>query len=168
MRKIIDTISDKLNYVVSLVACALLAVILVCCTLQVVTRYVFNSSLYWSEEVARYIFVWCSMLGLSVAVKNGSNASIDVISGRLKGKAKSIQKIVVDVIIMAICVLLIRYGIQILPTMARTVSAALLIPNNYLYASVPVSAAIIVIHCLSNLCDSVAELSGKSVDEKEE
>lgn len=166
MRKIIDTISDKLNHAVSLVACVLLAVILICCTLQVITRYVFNNSLYWSEEVARYIFVWCCMLSLSVAVKNGTNATIDVVSSKLKGRAKSIQKIIVDLIIVAICVLFVIYGVRILPTMARTVSAALLIPNNYLYASVPVSAVIIIIHCLSNICDSVAELADKK--EKEE
>ena len=156
MRKIIDQISEKLNLVAALAACILLAAILLCCAMQVFCRYVLNSSLYWSEEAARYLFVWCSMLGLSVAVKNGSNASIDVISGRLKGKVRCIQRMVVDLVIIAICILLLYYGIKILPTMARTVSAALLIPNNYLYASVPVSSVIIIIHCLANLFDSAA------------
>ena len=166
MRKIIDRISEKLNLVASLVACILLATILICCAMQVFSRYVLNSSLYWSEEAARYLFVWCSLLGLSVAVKNGTNASIDVISGRLKGKARCIQKIIVDLVIIGICVLLLVYGIKILPTMARTVSAALLIPNHYLYAAVPISSVIIIVHCVANLIDSVSELS--SGDQKKE
>lgn len=156
MKKVVNLISDKINFVAAIIACVLLFVVLACCAMQVFTRYVLNNSLYWSEEVARYLFVWCSMLGFSVAVKNGSNASIDVISGRLKGKAKLIHTLIANLIIILICMLLLVYGIRILPTMARTLSAALLIPNNYLYASVPVSACIIIIHCLSHICDAVS------------
>ena len=44
---------------------------------QVVMRYVFQSSLYWSEELARYLFVWQTWLGASLAVREASHIRIE-------------------------------------------------------------------------------------------
>lgn len=52
--------------------CSLLMVILLCCSaLQVTSRYVFGSSITWTEEAARYCFIWLDMLGASVLVYQG-------------------------------------------------------------------------------------------------
>ena len=50
-------------------AVALLAVTVVIVVLQVFFRYVLNSSLSWSEEAARYLFIWAALLGFSSCVE---------------------------------------------------------------------------------------------------
>ena len=42
---------------------ALFAVIIVCVSLQVFFRYVLNDPLTWSEELARFSFMWMVFLG---------------------------------------------------------------------------------------------------------
>ncbi|MEJ2134846.1 MAG: TRAP transporter small permease subunit [Desulfofustis sp.] len=37
--------------------------------LQVFFRYVMNAPLYWSEEIARYAFVWLVFIGAAIAPK---------------------------------------------------------------------------------------------------
>ena len=48
---------------------------------QVILRYVFSSSLSWSEELARYIFIWQIWLGTSVAQRDNSHVRIEALGG---------------------------------------------------------------------------------------
>ena len=50
---------------------------------QVVTRYVLNDPLIWSEELARYLFVWVSMIGAALAVRNGGHFGLDLLLRRM-------------------------------------------------------------------------------------
>ena len=47
----------------NMVIAALVVVITVVTFAQVVSRYVFSDSILWSEEVARYLFVWITLVG---------------------------------------------------------------------------------------------------------
>lgn len=168
MKRTINLISDRLNMAASVVASVAVLVILICCFIQVVCRYILNASLSWSEELARYVFVWASMLGFSVATKHGTNATIDVISSRLKGTVRFVHTLLCDVVIILICVIMTYFGCVILPTMAKTFSAALLIPNQYLYAAVPVSGALIIVHSLCHIVNTVDEFKNGRPADKEE
>ena len=50
---------------------------------QVFFRYVLNHSLFWSEELARYILVWLTFLGASVAYRRGVHPRIDLFVSRV-------------------------------------------------------------------------------------
>ena len=50
----------------------LFAAMVVACTAQVIWRYLFNDPLVWSEELARYLFIWISYLSAWVAWKSRS------------------------------------------------------------------------------------------------
>ena len=45
--------------------------------IQVVARYVFQNSLSWSEELARYIFIWLVYLGISYGCQMRKHIKID-------------------------------------------------------------------------------------------
>jgi TRAP-type C4-dicarboxylate transport system permease small subunit len=49
--------------------------------LQVVTRYVFNSSFGWTEEIARYLLVGAAFLGGAHAVRRRAHLSLEIWSG---------------------------------------------------------------------------------------
>lgn len=46
---------------------------------QVVLRYGFSYSLSWSEELARYLFVWLMWLGVSYAARNRTHLRVTMI-----------------------------------------------------------------------------------------
>lgn len=48
-------------------------------------RYVFRSGLTWSEEGARYLFVWVVFLGAIVATQERGHLAVDLITSRFKG-----------------------------------------------------------------------------------
>src|SRR5574341_1452640 len=55
------------------VAGLLIALMTALVALQVVFRYVVNYTLPWSEELARYVFLWASLLGACVALGRGAH-----------------------------------------------------------------------------------------------
>ena len=61
---------------------------------QVVTRYVFHSPLAWSEELARYMFIWLVWIGAAYATKMRQNIIIDVVCSKFKGNVKLISEII--------------------------------------------------------------------------
>ncbi|MDD3184312.1 MAG: TRAP transporter small permease [Anaerostipes sp.] len=54
-----------------------LVIMMIIMGLQVTARYVFSSSLSWSEEITRYLFIWSGFLSASFCIKNGVSVKID-------------------------------------------------------------------------------------------
>ncbi|HML37029.1 MAG TPA: TRAP transporter small permease subunit, partial [Bacillota bacterium] len=60
-----------------------LAVMVIVIFTQVVMRYIFNNALSWSEEFARYLFVWFSWIGVSAGLKDGEHLRVEILSTAL-------------------------------------------------------------------------------------
>ncbi|MFN3661963.1 TRAP transporter small permease [Yoonia sp.] len=58
---------------------AILLAMVVILAAQVVFRYLLGSPLVWSEELARYLLIWCTFIGVSLAVREGRNISVDLL-----------------------------------------------------------------------------------------
>lgn len=56
--------------------------------LQVVFRYVFNSSLAWTESLAIYMQVYITFLGAAIALRKGMHVGIDFLLLKLKEKMR--------------------------------------------------------------------------------
>ena len=54
---------------------ALLAAIFAIMVLQIAFRYVLNAPLVWTEEAARYLYIWACYLGAAVALRRGATSS---------------------------------------------------------------------------------------------
>src|SRR5678815_2021951 len=50
---------------------------------QVLSRYVLNASLVWSEELARYLTVWLTFLGVGLGVRSGTHFGVTIILERI-------------------------------------------------------------------------------------
>lgn len=122
---------------------------------QVVMRYIFNYSLSWSEELARYIFVWQSWLGFCLALRHGKHIRVDVVSHWLSPKLKIVFELIAWLLSLIMVLFLVTNGFKLLHLLASRgqVSPALRVPMGYAYAAVPVScllgSVLIVGHIIS-------------------
>ena len=74
----------------------LLKFIIVCCLAvmvvlvfgNVVLRYAFNSGITVSEELSRWLFVWLTFLGATVAMKEHTHLGMDSVVSRLPAWGK--------------------------------------------------------------------------------
>lgn len=108
--------------------------------IQVIMRYVFKNSLTWSEELARYLYIWQTWIGISYAARNGSHLRITMIRDRLPEKGKQILELIVTLIWIAFGIFVIVMGAQAVSTIASygQKSAALQIPMQICYIAIPV------------------------------
>lgn len=61
---------------------------------QVFCRYVLGMSLSWSEELTRYIFIWCGFLSVSYCSKKCLSIKIEQFVAIFPRRGKAIFKIV--------------------------------------------------------------------------
>ena len=135
----------------NIAACAFLVVVVGATGLQVFSRYVLNSSFSWTEELARYTFVWMNMLGASYVLKNESNAVVDFLGNLLKGKARVTQKLYVFTMIGLAASIFIFQGFKMAKVGMYRPSAALGVPMGWIYMSIPVGAIGILIQCIEKI-----------------
>ena len=53
------------------------------CFLQVVARYVFNSSFAWAEEISVVILLWATWWGACLAIKQGNHLKVKILEERI-------------------------------------------------------------------------------------
>ena len=151
--KFIGTLSDKTNAAVKFVGFLLLSVMTAIIVLQVFYRYVLSSSLSWSEESARYIFIWIVMLGASMGVKEGFHVSVTILKERLPGRIKGGVDMLFAFIMGIMAAAMVVYGWDIANTVAIQHSPAMRISMFWVYLSIPVSGLLIIVHLLARIVD---------------
>lgn len=65
---------------------------------NVITRYFFNFSLVWSEELSRYIVVWVTFFGISSCARYEEHVKIDLLLNTLKGVPNFILTLTIRII----------------------------------------------------------------------
>jgi TRAP-type transport system small permease protein len=61
----------------------LLAAMVVIVFANVLMRYVFGTSVIWSEEVARHLMIWMTFVGSGLALRTGAQLGIDSLQNAL-------------------------------------------------------------------------------------
>lgn len=113
---------------------------------QVIARYVFGAPLIWSEEAARYLFVWVSMIGAALAVRQGSHYALTALVERLSESAQRVARALVFAIGFGFILILLVTGVN--ETMQAHLQDAATLPfrMSLPYAAIPVGAVLMLVH----------------------
>lgn len=134
----------------TLAAAALLAAAMTgALVLQVLFRFVLKSPLSWSEEFARYCFVWLSSLGAAAGLKRGLHPALDVWTGAWGRRVREWTGALALVLAGAFVAVLLVYGWKLARFNMRQLSPAMGLPMGVPYAAVPAGAAVMLLHTLA-------------------
>ncbi|MDD1783400.1 TRAP transporter small permease [Enterovibrio sp. ZSDZ35] len=119
---------------------ALFLALIVLCLLQILFRFVFNFSLSWTEELARYVFIALVYAASSLAVIKGAHVRVEIIDNFVKGKAKYYLDQVIEASWCAFMIYIGAYGVEITLEALRVsqVTPALEWQIGWVYMIVPV------------------------------
>jgi TRAP-type C4-dicarboxylate transport system permease small subunit len=120
---------------------------------QVFFRYVLNHSLFWSEELARYLLLWLTFLGASAAYWRGVHPGVDVVSRHLPRGAGWISVLIAHGAALTLFGVMIVYGTQFAYFVRLQISPALNLPKWTVYSIVPFSGLILLVHGLTFLAE---------------
>ena len=112
---------------------------------QVIGRYVFNKAPGWSEELARFMMLWLTMLGSAAAVRSGGHLSVTALVDGLGPRALSVVLAFRDAVMVGACGLLAWQGLLFAQLNGAQESAAMEIPMTVPYAAMPAGAALIIV-----------------------
>jgi len=163
--KVYKKIADIFLSVYSAVGLIALALVIICTFLQVLMRYVLPGSLTWTEEGARYAFIWTSMMGASLASRHCSNASIDFLESLFKGKTRIVHFVILHICILAIAVLIFPYGLKMVSQMMMRSSSALGIPMGFVYLAIPIGCLGIIVQEIYNILEKCFGKAQNMVEE---
>lgn len=115
--------------------------------LQVFSRYVLNHSLFWSEELARYLLVWLTFIGATVAYHRSMHPGVDVIFKRLERKNRQRIKRLVHLVSLIFFLVMIWYGCTFAYFIRVQTSPALALPKWLIFSIIPISGVVFSLHC---------------------
>ena len=108
MRKFIDGYYRLLSVLLG----ASVGALIVPVTIQLISR---NTGLIpawiWTEEMARFLFIWMVMLGAMIGVRDGSHFECDVWP-ELKPRANALLRLLSMVLVLAFALVFVWYGIK--------------------------------------------------------
>jgi len=116
--------------------------------LQVFYRYFLAQSLSWSEELARYLFVWISLLGAALAVQKRGHFGMELFYDMLPAQARRIARIVISLLMGTAILVILVQGLLLYQKVAHQYSPAMGISMGLAYGSLPVGAGLMAVHLL--------------------
>jgi len=121
-----------------------------------------GNSLSWSEELGRYCFIWLVYIGISYGVKKQRHIKVDVMLLVLKDKGKLILSIISNILFLAFCMIVMKYGTDIALKLLGygQKSPALHIPMGLVYLATPIGLGLASIRLIQNLIGQFRMLFG--------
>ena len=108
MRKLIDGYYRLLNMLLVVTV----AVLVVPVALQILSRHTaLIPSWIWTEEMARFLFVWMIMIGSMVGIRDGAHFDVDLWP-ELAPRSNALLRIVADLFVLVMALVFIWYGIR--------------------------------------------------------
>ena len=116
--------------------------------LQVVYRYLLTQPLVWSEELARYLFVWLSLLGAALALQKRGHFGFEILYQRFSPSKRQVLGFLIHILIGLLLVILLLQGVTLVEKTVQQESPAMGIAMGWAYACIPVAAALMLFHLI--------------------
>lgn len=160
LKRIYTHLDDHVETYLSSVTLILFTVLVVA---QVIMRYIFDSPMTWSEEIARLALVWFVYTSASYAVRYQRHVKFNVlvkVIGKRVPLAERIIQIFVFVSWLAFLITVLWLSIQMVISQYHTgqVSAAARIPMYLVYLGLPLGLALMSFRVIQHLMRAAIDI----------
>jgi TRAP-type C4-dicarboxylate transport system permease small subunit len=111
--QVLNRIVDGYFRALQVALAALLALLVVPVTLQIVARYTDLIPRYiWTEEAARFLFIWIILIGATIAVRERTHFGVDVLPRPVSARGRAAAALVVDAAVLVVALVFVAYGYE--------------------------------------------------------
>jgi TRAP-type C4-dicarboxylate transport system permease small subunit len=146
-------LSHWIGIVVGAIVCVLLVATCVIVFAEVVSRYLSIGSLAWSDEAARFLFIWTALLGAALGVKDGSHFAIHFVADLVPVPMRGGLVVFGAVGTSLVYGVMIWQGARLAVQNSDQLSPALDVSMSIPYLVVPVSGALMLFFTWVNVID---------------
>jgi TRAP-type C4-dicarboxylate transport system permease small subunit len=125
-----------------------------------------DGQIKWSEELARFLMVWASLLGAALAFERRAHLGVDFFASKFHPSTRRLAQTIAHLLVMAFAVLILIKGGVTLVEHARSsgqITPALGLRKWIVYLVVPVSGVFVIIFTIENM---IADLRRNHLDEE--
>jgi TRAP-type C4-dicarboxylate transport system permease small subunit len=127
-------------------------------SLQVILRYVFSAPLPWGEEVTTNLLVWITFLGGGIVTRREAHIKVTYFVEFLPERALGWLFLVMDILIVCFLLAILVGCFPVLMKLRQMLLPALQISMNWVFASVPISAAIMLVYYFFSIKEQLRRL----------
>ena len=108
--QVLGRVTAAYSRLLSMLLAASVAIIIIPVSLQIFSRYTaLIPSYIWTEEMARFLFVWMIMIGAMVGVRESTHFDVDVWP-QLGARGNALLKIISSVFVLAFALVFVWWG----------------------------------------------------------
>ncbi|MEM1485456.1 TRAP transporter small permease [Oscillospiraceae bacterium PP1C4] len=142
---------NKLFKMIEVLMATMLALMVALVFMNVILRYFFNSGITWSEEMARYLFVWTIYIGAIGAMRDNEHLGVDTVIRRLPAKGQKVCYLIGQVMILVIMLILLKGSWDLTLLNVDSKAAATGLPLVMVYGAGILTSACITLNVVANI-----------------
>jgi TRAP-type transport system small permease protein len=160
-RSLVRRLLAGFNGLLSLLLVITVAVLIVPVSLQIFSRYTeLIPSYIWTEEMARFLFVWTIMIGAMIGVREGTHFEVDVWP-RLAPRPAAAVRLVSRLGVLVIAIVFVWAGIEFTRFALNRTSELADLPLWMIHVAWPLTGATWLLFCGEHIYDDVVILTGR-------
>lgn len=154
MRRVLNVYYGFLKIILTV----LMAVLIVPVVMQILSRYTgIIPRFIWTEEIARFCFVWIILIGSMIAVRDGTHFDVDVLPHSRNPAVEFLFRILCYVAMFAVAATFIYYGRDFAILGSRQLSEISGLPMLTIYIAWPIAGATWVLFLVEKIYDAVVQ-----------
>lgn len=166
--RIFDKISEFLNTICKVFCLVIGSVLVINLFLGVFTRFVLNDPLDFTEEIARFCMLWFAFIGGSIALRQKELISFTFVIDKVPGPVRQGMKILNIILIIVFLAVFLYVGADALKIYRFGKASVTKINQAWTAAGIYAGAAVMMIHCITDLLKELYMMSrGKKLECRE-
>ena len=157
LRRIIAGYGRLLSWLLA----ASVAILIVPVSLQIFSRYTaLIPSYIWTEEMARFFFIWSIMIGAMVGIREGTHFVVDLWPP-LNARLQAVIRLVAAVFVLVFAVVFLWWGIDFTRFAFNRISELAELPLWYIHVPWPLAGATWILFLGEQMWDDLRTAAGK-------
>lgn len=164
IKRFTDMSQKSINILLGLILACFMTIIF----LQTIGRNFLHFSIWWSEEVSRYLFLWLIMLGVNASIYKKNMLRLEILDTILPKKVKEVTDLVVDILSLAVVSALLYCSILYIKDLgSNQIAPTLGIQMRYVVLCLPIGMLLSIWTQILVIFDRLRVLFNRNKDEEE-
>jgi TRAP-type C4-dicarboxylate transport system permease small subunit len=152
MRKVLNGYYQFLKVALAI----LMGLLVIPVVLQIISRYIGIIPRYiWTEEMARFCFIWVILVGSMIAVRDGTHFTVDLFPKAKTARGEAIGKMFADFWILVTALIFIIWGWPLVKFGLLQTSEMAELPMVYIYSAWPVAGITWILFLIEKFVDNI-------------
>ncbi|MCW9732287.1 TRAP transporter small permease [Avibacterium sp. 20-15] len=157
---------NLINRILSIMCVVLCSVLVACVVWQVFSRYILNTPSTYTDEMARFLFIWVGLIGAAYALGQKKHLAIDLLATKFENSIKNTNQLalIINLISLFFVSSIMFYGgINLVQdTMAHgQISPVLGIEMGLVYLAIPISGLFMLLYLIRDIFNNLKHISLK-------